>query len=154
MRTISQPDLTASLWSGGMTWEFFLSPADGSYAQRDFDLRISSASITTSESTFTALPGVDRWLAVCQPIALTINGRPCQLAPGQIVAFRGEDQVTSVGATQDLNVMARRGLPIDVSWTEQGVTGPALLLTSDANTLHILDAGEHVPDAGMAIRYG
>ncbi len=151
MRTISRTDLTPSVWSGGMTWEFWLDPADGSYAQRDFDLRISSASITTAESTFTALPGIDRWLAVCQPITLTINGQSRQLLPGQLIAFSGEDQVTSQGATQDLNVMVRRGFPITVFWTENGVAGPALLLTSDANTLLVLEADEHAPSAGIAI---
>lgn len=151
MITIHRDDLAPREWSGGRTWEFLLLPESGSYAGRDFDLRISSASVETPTSTFTSLPGIDRWLAVCSPIRLTIDGSSRTLQPGDVVAFRGEDDVTSVGACQDLNVMVRRGVEADVSWTD-GASGPCWLLTADATRLLILAEGEQTDVTGVCVR--
>lgn len=150
MRTINRADISPSVWSGGRTWEFYLAPEDGSYAERRFELRISSASVETSSSDFTALPGIDRWLAVCQPITLTINGNTQTLGPGQVVAFRGEDAVSSVGSCQDLNVMARRGSSVEVAWADTH-HGPCLVLTADAERCLVLDDGETATVAGLTI---
>ena len=64
-------------WSGGTTAELFLYPFDGSYADRRFMVRISSATIDLLESRFTPLPGVTRYLTpLSEGFYLKRNGRP------------------------------------------------------------------------------
>ena len=49
-----------SNWSGGSTTELYLDPPQASYAQRNFGVRVSSATVECERSQFTALPGVER----------------------------------------------------------------------------------------------
>ena len=49
-----------SKWSGGSTTELYLDPPQASYAQRNFGVRVSSATVECERSQFTALPGVER----------------------------------------------------------------------------------------------
>lgn len=44
-------------WSGGSTRELFIFPRDTVYEKRNFDFRLSIATIETSPSIFTPLPG-------------------------------------------------------------------------------------------------
>lgn len=46
-----------SNWSGGSTTELYLDPPQASYAQRNFGVRVSSATVECERSQFTALPG-------------------------------------------------------------------------------------------------
>ncbi|MBE6994761.1 MAG: HutD family protein [Ruminococcaceae bacterium] len=59
---IPREGATVGVWSGGTTTELALYPPDGSYAQRRFLFRISSADVQLEESTFTPLPGVTRYI--------------------------------------------------------------------------------------------
>ena len=55
---ISRKDATTSNWSGGSTTEFYIYPPQSSYSQRDFAIRISSATVDVESSEFTLLPGL------------------------------------------------------------------------------------------------
>lgn len=57
---ISRKDAVSTTWSGGTTTEFYLFPRDGSYKERRFDLRISSATVDLEASDFTLLPDYQR----------------------------------------------------------------------------------------------
>ena len=93
-------------WSGGTTTELFLFPADGSYAERRFLFRISSAAISTPESRFTALPGVTRFLTpLSDGFYLRRNGAWSYLARGKVLEFSGEEEIVSRGTGRDLNLM-------------------------------------------------
>lgn len=59
---LKKSDYKTSAWSGGTTTQLYIFPEDGDYAQRRFNVRISSAAVDLEESDFTALPGVDRWI--------------------------------------------------------------------------------------------
>lgn len=143
--------ITPTTWSGGRTWEQLILPPSGTYAPdpsglRHFDVRVSTASVETESSTFTPLPGVDRWLLVDEPVVLTVNDVERPLSPGEVLRFRGEDEVTAVGQTRDLNVMVRRDGPIsaDVRLTEGVVEGPAVVVEISSRDLLQLSAGESV----------
>ena len=95
-------------WSGGKTTELFLFPETGSYAERRFQFRISSAVIQTPESTFTPLPGVTRFLTpLSDGFYLRRNGAWSYLARGQVLEFSGDEEIVSRGTGRDLNLMLK-----------------------------------------------
>ena len=95
-----------SVWSGGKTEEWFLYPSDGSYAERRFLVRISSATVDLLESQFTQLPGVTRFLLpLCEGFYLKINGVWQYLPSHKVLRFEGSDTVLCRGRGRDLNLM-------------------------------------------------
>ena len=110
-RIFREPDFHVTSWSGGKTKELFISPADSSYGRRDFDIRISSATVETEESLFTNLPGIDRLLIVLKGnIRISHGDEPFHdLPPFQGDSFTGEEVTRSRGRCIDFNVMVRRG---------------------------------------------
>ena len=53
-----------SAWSGGETTELAIFPPNSNYAARNFEWRVSSATVTSETSEFTRLPGYSRRLLV------------------------------------------------------------------------------------------
>lgn len=100
----------SAVWSGGTTTELYLYPENGSYADRNFQFRISSATVELEESDFTALPGVTRYITPldgsfvlshpnCAPVALSALAQPYQ--------FSGETPTHCVGKATDFNLMLK-----------------------------------------------
>lgn len=108
---IHQRDCSASHWSGGSTTELFVWPPESSYAERNFSLRISTATVDVDRSDFTPLPGVTRLLTVLQgEMRLQIEGRgDIPLPPWQTIRFDGGDKTTSFGRCVDFGLMLRGG---------------------------------------------
>ena len=93
-------------WSGGKTTELYLYPADGSYAERRFAFRISSATVDLLESRFTPLPGVTRYLTpLTEGFYLKRNGAWTFLPHGSVLCFSGDEDVLCRGSGRDLNLM-------------------------------------------------
>ena len=111
-----------SHWSGGKTEEWYLYPEDGSYAERRFLFRISSATVDLPESHFTPLPGVTRYLLpLCEGFYLRINGYWRFLSSGSVLRFSGDDDVICRGRGRDLNLMLN-GAHGDMRILEPGET--------------------------------
>ena len=55
-------DFQVSDWSGGKTKQLYLSPPTGHYSKRDFDYRLSTATVELAESQFSDLSGFHRIL--------------------------------------------------------------------------------------------
>ena len=75
-------------WSSGKTTEMYIYPKDCSYNERNFDFRISSATIEVEESEFTDLIGYRRLLTILDgELDLKINDKPVfkSNSPGSIV---------------------------------------------------------------------
>lgn len=95
-------------WSGGKTTELFLYPFDGSYADRRFQIRISSATIELPESRFTRLDGVTRYLTpLSEGFYLKRNEHWSFLPRGDVLCFSGEEDILSRGSGRDLNLMLK-----------------------------------------------
>lgn len=111
IKRIYRKDCKSSQWSGGTTTEFFLYPKDGSYAARDFQVRISSATVDLEESVFTSLPGVERWLTILKgEMKLMHTGRYARtLAPYEVEHFGGDWETKSQGKAVDFNLMLQKG---------------------------------------------
>ena len=123
IRIIDPETRKTTAWSGGKTEEWYLCPADGSYAERRFLFRISSATVDLPESHFTPLPGVTRYLTpLCEGFFLKINGRQWRFLPGgSVLRFSGDDDVVCRGRGRDLNLMLK-GARGDMRILESGAT--------------------------------
>jgi environmental stress-induced protein Ves len=110
IRHLTAGDFRTSTWSGGTTTELFLYPENGSYAQREFLFRISSATVDLQESDFTALPGVERYITpLSGSFTLTHPGTaPVELPPlAAPYRFSGEIATHCVGKATDFNLMLK-----------------------------------------------
>lgn len=99
-----------SAWSGGTTTELLLYPADGSYAERRFRVRISSATVALEQSDFTPLAGVTRYITpLSGGFTLTHpSGESVRLAPlAPPYRFSGETPTHCVGRATDFNLMLK-----------------------------------------------
>lgn len=96
----------ANHWSGGQTFEYFIAPETASYADRDFEFRISSASIEMIPSDFTRFPGYFRYLVMLDTdLSLEINGERRVCLQNEILRFDSNDQVISHTSGTDFNWM-------------------------------------------------
>lgn len=108
MKILHLRDFHTTCWSGGTTTELYLYPENGSYARRDFQFRISSATVETEESDFTILPGVERLITPLKGgFILTQPDRPpVELrALGTPYRFSGDVPTHCVGRATDFNLM-------------------------------------------------
>ncbi len=102
-------DQETRLWSGGTTTELLIYPQDASYAARDFDFRISTATVEVEESDFTDLSGFQRYLLVLEGELLINHARHYekQLKQLESDAFDGSWRTRSKGKVRDFNVIFR-----------------------------------------------
>ena len=108
IRILDPASRRETAWSGGKTTELYLFPADGSYAERRFAFRISSATVDLSESRFTKLDGVTRYLTpLSEGFYLKRGGSWQFLAKGSVLCFSGEEDILCRGSGRDLNLMLK-----------------------------------------------
>lgn len=110
IKIYSQKDRPTSTWAGGTTTELWILPEDGNYALRDFQARISSATVRLKESDFTALPGIIRYITplsggftLSHPDGKTVTMSPFD-APYR---FDGGAATHCLGKATDFNLMLK-----------------------------------------------
>lgn len=104
---LSQEHFLTSQWSGGTSTQLYIFPANASYPERNFVLRISTAKVEVETSTFTALPGFHRKLMILEG-EITINHKghyTMHLKPFDVDNFSGDWNTRSSGTCTDFNVM-------------------------------------------------
>ena len=104
---LSSQHFLTSQWSGGSSTQLYIFPFHASYTKRNFDLRISTARVEVAESTFTALPGINRKLMILDgEINITHEGQYSKnLKAFDVDCFNGDWKTTSIGTCTDFNVM-------------------------------------------------
>lgn len=103
---IAKESVTASQWTGGQTREYSIYPKVALYGDRNFDFRISSATIEAIPSEFTKFEGYHRYLAMLDgPLQLTINEIDKQYENHELFAFKSTDSITSYTQGTDFNLM-------------------------------------------------
>ena len=98
MEILRQENYKSSVWTGGLTREVCILPAEGCcLADRNFDVRVSSAVINVTESTFSDFTGFTRYI-LCLEGNIRLN-------------VDGASKVTSVNSSGaiDLNVISKKG---------------------------------------------
>lgn len=100
-------ELITTNWGGGTTTELFIYPTDSNYAQRNFNFRISTATVESENTEFTQLPGVHRTLMVLDgKMELIHEGQhSARLNRYEIDQFEGDWKTTSEGKCNDFNLM-------------------------------------------------
>lgn len=116
---ISPETYLSSTWSGGRTTQLCLLPAGASYAERNFDLRISSATVEIEESVFSDLRGYSRIIAPLEgSFDLQHPDRKglqhFHLERYQLHAFDGGEKTLCRGRGRDFNVIFRHDLDVKV----------------------------------------
>ena len=101
---------TPNNWSGGTTTQLFIYPVNAIYAERNFDFRLSTATVIVNESEFTTLPTVSRKLMVLDgKTTLTHkNQYSKKLTKFEVDEFEGNWETTSVGKCTDFNLMTTK----------------------------------------------
>ncbi|MDR1977864.1 MAG: HutD family protein [Synergistaceae bacterium] len=104
--------LRVAAWSGGRTTELFIYPGDADLAKRNFELRVSSATVEAEESTFSSFAGYVRHIT---PLTgemrlvheLREQRREVTLTPLRVDAFEGHWTTRSFGRCVDFNLIHR-----------------------------------------------
>ncbi|ERI95729.1 hypothetical protein HMPREF1982_00032 [Clostridiales bacterium oral taxon 876 str. F0540] len=111
LKILKKSGFTTTKWSGGDTTELYIYPEDGSYAERNFLFRLSSATVTDEKSTFTKLDGVSRKLMVLAgEMKLEHLGRYSKvLREFEQDSFIGDWDTVSYGKVIDFNLMTKDG---------------------------------------------
>ena len=96
---IKKSDTKIATWSGGTTSEIFIYPKESSFEQRDFNFRLSIATVEIEESEFTCLPDVNRTLMVLKGNLSLIheNQHTVQLKEFEQDSFKGDWNTKSKG---------------------------------------------------------
>ena len=94
-------------WSGGTTTELFIYPDGASYAEKNFDFRVSTADVISATSNFTALPGYHRRLLVIRGgIELTHKDQYTKMLNElEQDAFLGDWETSAIGRCMDFNLI-------------------------------------------------
>lgn len=110
-KIIRREEQLLSTWSGGTTRQIFIYPEGSDYAKREFDFRLSTATVDCESSTFTPLPGVHRHLMILEgELEICHQGRyRKKLASLEQDEFEGDWQTLSFGKVVDFNLMLKTG---------------------------------------------
>ncbi len=111
LQVLREKDYSVSSWEGGKTTEIYMEPREGSYQDRNFLFRISSATVELDKSIFTDLPDYDRILMTFHgDIELSHNGGEFEhFQECTPYSFDGADRTESRGRVTDFNLMLRKG---------------------------------------------
>jgi uncharacterized protein len=98
-------------WASGTSTQIFVHPHDGSFAERRFLFRISTATVEAEESTFTFFEGITRHLMILKgELELVHEDRYTKhLKPYDQDTFSGEWSTRSKGKVTDFNLMLKDG---------------------------------------------
>jgi len=103
---LPKKDSKASIWSGGLTYEYMIYPKMAKYADRDFVFRISSATIEQVPSEFTQFKGYYRYLVMLDNVLdIEVNKEKKLYEKYEIMEFNSDDKVTSYTKGTDFNWM-------------------------------------------------
>lgn len=106
-RLVKMLDHKTTEWSGGKTSEIFIWPPYGNYSTREFDWRLSSATVEAPESDFTVLGGFDRYITVLNgELNLSHEDGVNHLINGnKVYGFNGGAKTHSFGKAIDFNLI-------------------------------------------------
>ena len=141
MLILDEKNFKTTNWSGGKTTELFISPRDSSFADRNFDFRLSTATVEIETSDFTPFEGTQRHLMILSgEMHLEHEGHhSIQLKKGEQDRFFGDWQTRSTGTCVDFNLMLRNGEgSLESIFLEKGES-TTLSTTNDFLALYLVE---------------
>lgn len=108
-RIVKAGDFKTTLWQGGKTTELYIYPEDGSYKDRNFEFRISSATVEDERSVFTRLEDINRQIVLLDGNMKLVHNdvETVILSPYVVHSFSGEVRTVSYGKAEDFNLMLK-----------------------------------------------
>ena len=110
-----------STWKGGKTTQLCIVPENASLQERNFDLRISSATIDLEHSEFSDFRGYRRYLMKLEgDITLLIDDKTIIIKRDEAFEFMGDEKVISISKepSRDFNVIIKKDKKADISIKE------------------------------------
>ena len=110
-----------STWKGGKTTQLCIVPENASLQERNFDLRISSATIDLERSEFSDFRGYRRYLMKLEgDITLLIDDKTIIIKRDEAFEFMGDEKVISISKepSRDFNVIIKKDKKADISIKE------------------------------------
>ncbi len=103
-------------WSGGTSTELFIYPPSADYTKRDFQFRLSTATVEVEESEFSELPGISRKIMILEGETELIheNQHSKLLKKFDTDSFEGDWKTRSVGRCIDFNLMTKKPISGDL----------------------------------------
>lgn len=98
---------TTTEWSGGTTTQLYIFPEESSFAEKNFQFRISTAKVAVTESDFTPFQGYERMLMILDG-SLFINHHnqySRMLNQYDVDVFNGDWKTNAKGLVTDFNVI-------------------------------------------------
>ncbi|PCH70858.1 MAG: hypothetical protein COC06_03355 [Bacteroidales bacterium] len=110
-------DFNTINWAGGTSTQLFIYPPTSDYQRRDFNFRLSTATVEIEESDFTSLLGVSRKLMILDgAIEIFHENRYCKkLGKFDTDRFEGDWKTSSIGKCIDFNLMTRGNTSGEIS---------------------------------------
>jgi environmental stress-induced protein Ves len=124
-----------------MTTQLYISPAVASFADRDFDLRVSTATVEVEESEFTPLPGFSRKLMILKGELFIehLNQHAVFLKPFDQDQFLGDWQTKAKGKVIDFNVIYKSAIDPLLSHQSISKGNSSQITTSDFVLMYIFE---------------
>ncbi|MGB4587854.1 MAG: HutD family protein [Clostridiaceae bacterium] len=140
MRIIRNKEYKNTSWTGGTTTEIYLYPEDGNYMRKQFDYRISTATIEIEESLFTELPGIERVIVPLEKRMVLLHGEEkVLLSPYEPYRFSGGKRTISRGVNRDFNLMMNHGKRGDIEILM--IYPETSIMEEGKNTLYFYEKG-------------
>ncbi|OXA76033.1 Various environmental stresses-induced protein Ves [Flavobacterium aquidurense] len=143
IRLLSKKDSKASIWSGGLTYQYIIYPETANYADRDFVFRISSATIAQEPSEFTKFKGYYRYLVMLDnSLDIEVNKEKKVYKKYEIMEFNSDDEVTSYTKGIDFNWMVSEKIPhhkLKITTNSQNCNAQIIILFSLDTTVIKID---------------
>ncbi|WP_394774526.1 HutD family protein [Flavobacterium sp.] len=137
IRLLPKKDTIASIWSGGLTYEYMIYPETAKYTDRDFIFRISSATIEKVPSGFTNFKDYHRYLMMLDnQLNIEVNKEEKIYKKYEIMEFNSDDEVTSYTNGTDFNWMVSEKIAhhkLKITHSNQNCAAEIIILFS----LHI-----------------
>ena len=125
INVFTKEDCLTSFWSGGKTTQLFIYPEATSLKEKNFDFRISTASIEVEESVFSPNPGFERKLMVLEGELLLQheNNYSKVLKTFEQDHFLGDWNTVSKGKVLDFNVIYKPEFKIELNYVPLNTEG-------------------------------
>ncbi|MDD3875351.1 MAG: HutD family protein [Bacteroidales bacterium] len=116
-KIISPSDYIIRKWSGGTTTQLFIDPSTADYAKKDFNFRLSTATVEVEKSDFTSLPGISRKIMVLDGMIKIQhdNHYTKTLNKFDTDTFKGDWKTSAIGTCTDFNLMTTGNTHGDIS---------------------------------------
>jgi len=121
MKLVTKQQQKVSSWSGGTTTELYISPANATVSEQNFDYRISTAKVLVEKSEFTSFPNFNRKLAILEGNLKIQHNQSawCFLEAGDQIEFSGDWETRSEGQVIDFNVIFKNTFQVEVGFMDQ-----------------------------------